>query len=335
MAAVLPLVFAMPASAAFVTAAEGTRVAVATDNGDATQAALETLAAGGNAVDGAIAATLAMGVVNPVSSGLGGGGFALVYIAKDHKTYALDFRETAPAGITAEDIVGRAAARTGGAEDATKRGVSVGVPGEPAGLEQLSKLYARRSLAEDAAPAVRLARQGFSVSRYMADMVWTMRDRMAVSSELSGLLAPNGAAARYRAPLTRPDLAKTIERFGAEGSKPFYDGDIASRIARAVQAAGGPMVASDLSGYRPVARAPLSRDIDGKTVVTLPAPSAGGLMVLEVLEMYGASPSSPLHAMGFGSSAYFHAVAEAMRGAVADRVRLAGDPSTDAPSTPR
>ena len=323
------LVLALPARAAFLPAAEGTHVAVATDNGEATQAALGTLATGGNAVDAAITAALTMGVVNPVSSGLGGGGFALVYLAKDHRTVALDFRETSPVGLVAGEIVQRAGARTGGAEDAAKRGVSVGVPGEPAGLERLSKSYGRRSLADDAAPAVKLARQGFLVSRYMADMVWLMRERVVVSQELSSLLLPGTAPTRFRAPMVRPELARTIERFGAEGARIFYEGDIGAKLVRSVQAAGGQLGAADLAAYKVVERAPLSRTVDGRTIVTVPAPSAGGLMVLEVLSMFGTNGSSPLHAMGFGSSAYLHTVAEAMRGAVADRVRIAGDPDAD------
>jgi gamma-glutamyltranspeptidase/glutathione hydrolase len=329
LAAALLLVVALPARAAYLPSAEGAHVAVVTDNGEATQAALGTLAAGGNAVDAAITAALTMGVVNPVSSGLGGGGFALVYVAKDHRTVALDFRETSPVGLVADEIVQRAGARTGGAEDATKRGVAVGVPGEPAGLEWLSKTFGHRSLAEDAAPAVKIAKQGFLVSHYMADMVWRMRDRMGVSSELSTLLLPGGTAARFRAPMARPELAHTLERFGAEGAKIFYEGDIGAKIVRAVRAAGGQLGAADLAAYKPVERAPLSRTVDNRTIVTVPAPSAGGLMVLEVLSMFGANGASPLHAMGFGSSAYLHSLAEAMRGAVADRVRLAGDPDAD------
>ncbi len=328
-AVVLLLVVALPARAAFLPAAEGNHVAVATDNGEATQAALGTLAAGGNAVDAAITAVLTMGVVNPVSSGLGGGGFALVYLAKDHRTVALDFREMSPAQLHVEDIVARAGARTGGAENAGKRGVAVGVPGEPAGLERLSKVYGRRSLADDAAPAVQVARHGFLVSRYMADMIWLMRDRVPVSSELASLLLPNGAPGRFRGPMVRPDLARTIERFGAEGARVFYDGDIGARLVRSVQAAGGQLDAADLKAYRVIERPPLTRTVDGRTVVTVPAPSAGGLMVLETLSMFGASPSSALRALGFGSSAYLHTIAEAMRGAVADRVRLVGDPEAE------
>jgi gamma-glutamyltranspeptidase/glutathione hydrolase len=105
---------------------------------------------------------------------------------------------------------------------------------------------------------------------------------------------------------------------------------VGAKILRAVHAAGGTLEAGDLAAYRVKERAPLTRTIDGRTVATFPAPSAGGLMLLETLTMYGASSRSPLRPMGFGSSAYLHAVSEAMRGALADRARFVGDPDLDA-----
>ena len=322
------LLSALPALGAFAPAAEGTRVAVATDSGDATRAALATLAAGGSAADGAVSAALTLGVVNPVSSGLGGGGFALVYTARDHKVTAIDFREIAPAHIVADDIVQRSLGR-GGVENAAKRGVAVGVPGEPAGLERLVRVYGKRSLADDAAPAAFLAEHGFLVTRYMGEMATMMQERLGMSPELSGLLLPGGAPLAYRTRVTRPELARSLVTLGSEGSKPFYEGAIAARIVRAVQDAGGPLEASDLAAYKVREREPLTRIVDGRSISTMPAPSAGGLMLLEVASMLGAGPSSSLRAMGFGSGAYLHTVAEAMRGAVADRVRFAGDPDAD------
>src|SRR5580704_335661 len=165
-AALTILATTLPARAMFVPAAEGETLAVATDNGNATLAALATLAAGGNAVDAAVTAALTMGVVSPTSSGLGGGGFALVYVAADHKTTAVDFRETAPARLALEELAARSQ-RKGTVTD--KRGAVVGVPGEPAGLEWLVKRYGRRSMAEDAARPASLAEQGFVVSQSLGE----------------------------------------------------------------------------------------------------------------------------------------------------------------------
>ncbi len=324
----LLLALAFPARAAYVGSAEGSRLAVVTDHAEATRAALATLQAGGTAADAAVSAALVLGVANPVSSGLGGGGFALVYTARDRKVVALDFRETAPARLSVESLLRRAHG-FGQGEDPGKRGVAVGVPGEPAGLEWLVRNCGRRSLADDAAPAAHLAEHGFAVSGYLAEMAALMKDRVRASAELASFLLPGGAPVAFRAVVTRPDLARTIAHFGAGGARDFYTGNVGARIVRAVQAAGGSIEPADLSAYQVKVREPLLRTIDGVTVATMPAPSAGGLMVLEVLSMYGATPASPLHAMGFGSSAYLHAIAEAMRGAVADRVRFAGDPDAD------
>jgi gamma-glutamyltranspeptidase / glutathione hydrolase len=311
----------------FAPSAEGETLAVATDSGDATEAALATLAAGGNAADAAVTAALTMGVVSPASSGLGGGGFALVYTEADHKATAIDFRETAPAHVAVEELVARSQRK---GDTTNKRGAAVGIPGEPAGLEWLVKRYGRRSLAEDAARAVSLAEHGFVVNRYLGETILSSVDRISLSPELAATLLPRGMPAGYRARVSRPELAKTIRRFGSEGAKIFYEGTVGAKIIAAVQAAGGTLDTSDLATYRIKERSPLERTIGGRTIVTMPAPSAGGLMLLETLQMFGATPQSPLRSLGFGSSAYLHMLAEAMRGAIADRVRIAGDPDADA-----
>src|SRR4051794_35453457 len=127
-AAAVALAASVPAKAAYPPSAEGYQLAVATDHAEATRAALDTIRAGGNAVDGAIAAALTLGVVAPSASGMGGGGFALVYMAKERKVVALDFREIAPEGVSTDGLSAR-----GRDEDVARRGVAVGVPGEPAG----------------------------------------------------------------------------------------------------------------------------------------------------------------------------------------------------------
>jgi gamma-glutamyltranspeptidase/glutathione hydrolase len=325
----MTLGLALPARAMFTPSAEGGKLAVATDHSVATEAALATLGAGGNAVDAAITAALTLGVVNPISSGLGGGGFALVYMEGERKATALDFRETAPRRVAVDELMARKGRLMQGGDDPAKRGCSIGVPGEPAGLEWLARRYGKRSLADDAAPAAAVAERGFYMSHYMGEMTALFATRLALSPELSATLLPGGTPAPYRARVTRPELARTIRRFGAEGARIFYEGNLAGRIVQAVQATGGTIEAADLVSYQVKERVPLERSVDGRTILSMPAPSAGGLMLLETLEMYGATPQSPLRKMGFGSSAYYHMIAEAMRGALADRVRFAGDPDAD------
>lgn len=291
-------------------------MAATTDNADATRAAMDVMAAGGNAVDGAIAAALALGVVNPSASGIGGGGFALVFTAKDKKVHVVDFRETAPEKIPSDLWP-------------APRGAYVGVPGEPAGLEHLSRKFGRKTLADDAKPAITYAQHGFFVGKHTAMQIATRKDKIIGAPSLAKAFFNGGTPVPYATRVKRPDLAATLARFGAEGRKPFYEGDLAQKIVDAVKAAGGGMTAQDLSAYQVKEREPLSRTIDGRTVYTMPAPSAGGLMLLETLGMFGASPSSSLASSGFGSSAYLHTIAEAMRGAVADRARFAADPDIE------
>ncbi len=320
----LALLATLPARAAYPAAAEGTGLAVVTDHAEATHAALDVLHAGGNAVDGAIAATLMLGVVGPNASGLGGGGFALVYVAKEKKTYALDFRETAPGEVNMPAILERTN------RDPAKRGVAVGIPGEPAGIEWLSKKLAKKSLADDAAAAVALAKRGFPVTRQVIKATEAARAELTSQPELNAVFfGPASSLLPFARNVPRPDLASTIAKLGAQGAKPFYEGDIAAKIAKAAAALGGTMKPEDLAGYKVVEREPLTRTYDGRTIATFPAPSAGGLMLLEVLGELGASYSASLGSIGFGSSGYFHTVAEAMRGALADRMRMAGDPDLD------
>ncbi|HVH46495.1 MAG TPA: gamma-glutamyltransferase, partial [Labilithrix sp.] len=275
--------FPRVADAAHPPSAMGQSYAASTDQADATRAALDLMWYGGNAVDGAIAAALALGVVNPAASGLGGGGFALVYTAKDKNVSVLDFRETAPASFSSAVLWPQKPSKPGEAAPsprATFTGVNggvVGVPGEPAGLELLSQRFGKKSLAEDAAPAVGLARNGFYVGAHLADQVDKHRARIAAAPSLGSVFLPGSVPVTYATRVRRPELAATIARFGAEGKRSIYEGATAEKIAGAVKAAGGTMTTKDLAEYQVKERAPLSRTYDGRTVYTMPAPSAGGL----------------------------------------------------------
>ncbi len=295
-------------------------MAVATEHSDATQAALNTMMEGGNAVDAAISAALVLGVVNPQASGLGGGGFAMVYTAKDKTTTCIDFRESAPKDIDAAGIATKPKSWN------EPRAVSIGVPGEPMGLQTLASRFGKHTLADDARASISLAANGFYMGKHQSEIFSRMGARIAASPELSAWALVNGAPLTYAARVTRPDLAATLTRFAQEGAKPFYEGDIADTIVRAAKEKGSKLEKADLVAYRVKERTPLTRTVDNRTIVTMPAPSAGGLMLQETLALYGASPSSDLKKLGYGSSAYFHMLAEAMRGAVADRARAASDP---------
>jgi gamma-glutamyltranspeptidase / glutathione hydrolase len=332
----LAATFPVLANAAAPPSAVGQSYAASTDQADATRAALDVMAKGGNAADGAIAAALALGVVNPSASGIGGGGFALVFTAKDKKVSVLDFRETAPEKFSADVLWPKQAVKPGEKPPSRwdftgPRGGVVGVPGEPAGLELLSRKFGKKSLVDATAPAVALAQNGFYVGAHTAEIVAKNKERVQAAPSLASVFLPGGTPVPYATRVRRPDLAATLARFGAEGKRSIYEGATAEKIASAVKATGGTMTTQDLADYQVKEREPLSRTYGGRTIYTMPAPSAGGLALLEVLGMYGATPISPLAATGHGSSAYIHLVAEALRGAFADRARIATDPDVAGP----
>lgn len=307
------------ARAAFRPSWVARRFAVATDHVDASRAAAEVLRAGGNAADAAVAAALALGVVNNASSGLGGGGFATLCSPRGVCTF-LDFRETAPAALRAE-MIHRA---PDPARASTIGGLAVAVPGEPAGLLELSRRFGRLPLIRTVAPAVTLARRGFVVSGFLADRIATERAELARDPHLARLFLPGGSPLRAGMRLRRPRLARTLERYGREGER-FVRGSFARAVAAAVQRAGGVMTAEDIGNYRPIERAPLVRSFRGLQVVTAPPPSAGGIVLLETLAWVEATDSALL---SHGSSAYDHLLAEAFRSAFDDRARYIGDPGT-------
>lgn len=335
LAGLVGLVVALPrpSNAAYPPSADGATMAAASDHAEATRAAIDVMSNGGNAIDGAIAAALTLGVVNPSASGVGGGGFALVYSAKDKKVTVLDFRETAPATYS-NDVLwpppkpGQEPPKNRWTWTGPKGGV-VGVPGEPAGLEELSRRWGKKSLADDARHAIALAQHGFVVGRHTADQIAAFKDRLKTVPNMASSFLPGGTPAAFAQRVTRPELATTLARYAAHGKSFMYTGPTAQKIVDAVKATGGTMTMDDLAAYQVKERAPLTRTIDGRTIYTMPAPSAGGLMLLETLTMFGASPQSALAPMGFGSSNYLHHLAEAMRGAWSDRVRLASDPDVE------
>lgn len=292
------------------------RFAAATENPSATRAVMEVLAKGGSAVDAAITGLLAIGVTQPVSSGIGGGGFALVWDAKARKVTVLDFRETAPAGIKPIDYVKRPPPEK-------KRGVMVGVPGEIAGIAELHARWGKLALADVVRGAADLADKGFPLSAHMARAL-SWNEKWVTSSPRFGFFHPAGALAKPGETIRNPALAATLRRIGAEGKAAFYEGAIAADVLATARGAGSHMVQADLDAYKVVERAPLTTTWEGYEVHTMPPPSAGGVMLLEALHMHS---KADLTALGYQTGAYLHLVAETMRGAVADRVHHLGDPA--------
>jgi gamma-glutamyltranspeptidase/glutathione hydrolase len=304
------------------------RGVVASDHPVASQVGAAVLTAGGNAIDAAAATAFALGVLRPMASGLGGGGFALVYVAATGEVHAVDFREVGPAAITPAHFV-RDGAVVG--ELAQHGGLAVAVPGEVAGLAHLIERFGRRSFAHAVAPAERLARAGFAVDWFLAKLAAEYADEHVGDAPFQAWLAPGGRPLASGAHVTRPHLARTLARLRRSGARAFYHGAIARDIVAAVTTAGGIMTVADLASYRVVERTPLVGTWRGHRVVTMPLPSSGGIVVLEVLGILDAG-GVDLAAHGAGSSAALHWIAEALKHGFADRARFLGDVNTISPA---
>jgi gamma-glutamyltranspeptidase/glutathione hydrolase len=319
--------------------------AVASDNPLASAAGLSMLRAGGNAIDAACATALALGVVHPFASGMGGGGFAVVYVAKEKKVYALDFRERAPAAIRPELY------KRDGRVDPTLSavgGLAVAVPGEVRGLGELVRRWGALPFRKCVEPAQRLAARGFSVSWRLAESFGSLQEKKDEKKAPPTGAAPEGAPTakpevskpdaafdsifgrklftvdeRWR----RPDLAWTLDRLRAGGADAFYKGDIAAAIVKAVQDNGGVLGADDLTAYTATDRVPLEAPYRGLRVFSMPPSSSGGIVLVETLGILSARfpDGAALTKLGRNSSAYLHLLAEAFKHGFADRARQLGD----------
>jgi gamma-glutamyltranspeptidase / glutathione hydrolase len=301
------------------------RGAIATAHPLASAAGAEALRAGGNAVDAAVAAALALSVVQNESSGIGGGGFALVWLAREQRLVALDFREVAPAAATRDMFL------VDGKPDpkrSTQGGLSVAVPGAVKGYAELARRFGKLPLARLAEPAARLAEQGFQVGPYHAlaaeDRLECLRADPAAAAEF--LTAGPEATRVARRPgdtLRRPELARTLRLLGRD-PEALYRGPLAERVAAAVRARGGLLTAADLAGYRTVERTPLAGTFRGHRVVAYPPPSAGGAIVIGLLQ---ALDGDFTPGQGYRPVAQLHAFAEVEKRLYAQRAGRFADPA--------
>ena len=290
----------------------------------AAKAGLDILRRGGNAVDAAVAIGLALAVTLPRAGNLGGGGFMLVYLANEKKTVAIDYRETAPADTPRDVFLDE----EGDAVAAKSRdtGLAIGVPGTVAGFSLALRKYGsgKFSMAELAAPAVRLARYGIEVEDDLADSLPHAQARLARWPATARIfLRPDGTPLRRGERLIQPDLASVIELVGRDGDRAFYEGPVAEKIVASVRAAGSRMTLDDLKSYRAIERTPLRGFYRGREIVAMPPPSSGGVHIIELLNIL---EGFPLAEQGANSAANIHVLAEAMKLAYADRAEYLGDP---------
>ena len=293
--------------------------AVASAHSLATEAGIETLKQGGNAFDAAVAVSSVLSVVEPISSGLGGGGFFLLHDAKTGRDVFIDAREIAPAAATPQAYLDK----NGNLDrDRAENGPwSAGIPGLPAALVHVAEKYGRLPLKQTLQPAIRIARDGFPVYGRFAR---GYAERSKVMERYRGtreVFLRNGKAPVEGDLFRQPELAATLERLAAKGFDGFYRGVTAKRLIAGVNREGGRWTAEELAGYRIKEREPLRFEYDGWDIVTAPPPSSGGIALAEMLQIL-----EPWDLAKLPQAQRVHLVVEAMRRAFRDRTFYLGDP---------
>jgi gamma-glutamyltranspeptidase/glutathione hydrolase len=301
-----------------VTAAHGMVVA---QESRAALIGAEVLKRGGNAVDAAVAVGFAMAVTYPRAGNIGGGGFMLIHLDKGKRDIAIDYRETAPAATTKDTFLN--AKGEADPEKSREQGLAIGVPGTVAGLTMALEKYGsgKFKLSQLIAPAIDLARHGYKVGDEFEETGRSSIARMARWPSAAKLfLRPDGSLIARGTLLIQSDLANTLEAIAKRGPRAFYEGPVADKLSAAVRAAGGLMTSDDLKNYKAVERPVLRGSYSGLGIVSMPPPSSGGIVLLEmlnVLEGFKLKADDPEST---------HLLVETMRYAYADRAHLLGDP---------
>ncbi len=309
--------------------------AVATVDADATQTGIDVLRAGGNAVDAAVAAAATLGVTEPFSSGIGGGGFFVFYHARSHTVRTIDGREAAPASMNVNSFINPQTGLPYDFQEARVSGISVGVPGSPATWDQALRRWGTISFKKALQPAIRVAKSGFVVDQTFNSQVAGNRDAFGQFSSTSALYLPGGQPPAVGSTFRNPDLARTYELLQREGVEALYRGALARDIVTTVQhpplsptpigtwpfpIRPGGMTAADLAAYQARFPAPTHSQYRGLDVYGMATPSSGGTAVgeaLNILETFDLSTLSRTQAL--------HRYLEASALAFADRNRYVGD----------
>jgi len=308
--------------AASVPAPIGTGGAVASADPLATAVGLDTLRAGGNAVDAAVATAIALSVVYPEAGNLGGGGFAVVRMKGE--IYALDFREIAPSAARRDMYLDKGGKLVPNASLVGP--LASGVPGSPSGLFELHKRFGRLPWTRVVAPARKLAAEGFRVSRYLHDVLGRDDNKplLAKFEESSKVWLPGGEPVAVGSVLRLPALAATLDRYARQGPAGITEGPIAAAIEAASRKHGGILTRADLAAYKPVWRTPLTFEAFGWRVAAMPLPSSGGVILGQTVGILERQKWNELPRFGADR---VHILTEALRRSFADRFQL-GDPST-------
>ena len=288
----------------------------------ASQVGADILAAGGNAIDAAVATGFALAVTLPRAGNIGGGGFMMVHLAEQNKTIAIDYREMAPAAASRNMFLDRE-----GNVDNQKARYSIhssGVPGTVAGLIYALETYGTMNLQQVIEPAIKLAKYGFPVSRGLANSLVEYQDYLTKDpASASYFYKRDGGLYQAGEKLVQKDLAATLTRIARDGRDGFYDGKTADFLLSQMQRTGGKMTADDLKNYRVIERQPVCGEFRSERVCAMPPPSSGGVHLIQMLNIL---EGWDLQALGHNSADYLHRLVESMRRAYADRSQHLGDP---------
>ncbi len=296
----------------------------------ASQAGLEMLQRGGNAVDAAVATGLALAVVYPIAGNLGGGGFLVIHLADGSnggkgRQLVIDYRETAPASATRDMYIGSDDQVMTGPNSSTVGWRASGVPGSVAGFALALEKYGSGKLkwADVCEPARRLAAEGHVISQGSAAQLRNSQKLLGQFEESKKIFLNNGTFWKAGDVWKQPDLAATFARLQKSGPREFYEGETAKKIAEAMTKNKGTLTLADLAAYKPAERTPIRGTYRGHEIVTMPPPSSGGIALLQMLAML---EPHDLAKLGPTSAAKYHLLAEVMKRAFRDRAEYLGDP---------
>ncbi len=294
---------------------------VSTQSDIATRVGIDILNKGGNAVDAAVAVGFALAVSLPRAGNIGGGGFMVVHDAAKSESYTIDYRETAPSGVTASDFLDEQ-----GEKLASSRfdWPAIGVPGTVAGLHKAWQIGGSLAWSELVAAAIRLAEDGFRVNYDLAELLaskkdWLTRDRATANA----LYQVGGKPYEAGDIMRRPQLGRTLRLIAEKGPDVFYRGEIAEKIAASMARFGGHIDKRDLADYEAIVRPPIRGSYRGYEILSMPPPSSGGIAIVETLNIL---EYFPMHNWGYSAHS-LHVMAEAMRLAFADRGNYMADPA--------
>ena len=331
---VLALLLALPFAQAKTPVATGRGGAVATISEQASQSAMTILNQGGNAIDAAVAAAATLGVTDPFSCGIGGGGFMMVYLANEKRVITIDHRETAPASFT--PTVFQENGQEIDYDTAIASGSSVGVPGTVRGWHDALTRYGSMSFKQVLAPAIDVARKGFTVNQTFHHLTTENEKKFRLFSSTSALYLKNGKALPVGTLLKNPGMAKAYAEIAARGQLAFYSGPMARAmvstvnappVANGVKVRAGSMTMADLANYESRIRQPIKSTYRGYELYGMPLPSSGGVTIAQALNMLEAYD---LKSMTRANAE--HLYLEASRLAFADRNAYLADPEyVDAP----